>query len=151
MGRQIEVVIGDTLFRGATSPARDQVEMLQIAAKSGLLPAINPNVTAMGMAASLASVDTMSLNRLKELCFNSGSIVRQSDNIPVGENLFQDEAHNYWYCWGRYCGKISALFGNSAAREKARKTIRSTLPRRLVFMATLRRCRATLPATGKVV
>ncbi|CNL14544.1 phage tail assembly chaperone [Yersinia aldovae] len=101
MGRQIEVVIGDTLFRGATSPARDQVEMLQIAAKSGLLPAINPNVTAMGMAASLASVDTMSLNRLKELCFNSGSIVRQSDNIPVGENLFQDEAHNYLVLLGQ--------------------------------------------------
>ncbi|WP_145561874.1 phage tail assembly chaperone [Yersinia aldovae] len=101
MGRQIEVVIGATLFRGATSPARDQVEMLQIAAKSGLLPAINPNVTAMGMAASLASVDTMSLNRLKELCFNSGSIVRQSDNIPVGENLFQDEAHNYLVLLGQ--------------------------------------------------
>ncbi|PJG60974.1 hypothetical protein CV016_20220 [Yersinia kristensenii] len=101
MGRQIEVVIGDTLFRGATSPARDQVEMLQIAAKSGLLPAINPNVTAMGMAASLASVDTMSLNRLKELCFNSGNIVRQSDNIPVGENLFQDEAHNYLVLLGQ--------------------------------------------------
>ncbi|HGF8958166.1 TPA: phage tail assembly chaperone [Yersinia enterocolitica] len=101
MGRQIEVVIGDTLFRGATSLARDQVEMLQIAAKSGLLPAINPNVTAMGMAASLASVDTMSLNRLKELCFNSGSIVRQSDNIPVGENLFQDEAHNYLVLLGQ--------------------------------------------------
>ncbi|HDL7825169.1 TPA: hypothetical protein PXP39_001336 [Yersinia enterocolitica] len=101
MGRQIEVVIGDTLFRGATSPARDQVEMLQISAKSGLLPAINPNVTAMGMAASLASVDTMSLNRLKELCFNSGNIVRQSDNIPVGENLFQDEAHNYLVLLGQ--------------------------------------------------
>lgn len=101
MGRQIEVVIGDTLFRGATSPARDQVEMLQIAAKSGLLPAINPNVTAMGMAASLASVDMMSLNRLKELCFNSGGIVRQSDNIPVGENLFQDEAHNYLVLLGQ--------------------------------------------------
>ncbi|MGK4443104.1 phage tail assembly chaperone [Yersinia enterocolitica] len=101
MGRQIEVVIGDTLFQGATSPARDQVEMLQIAAKSGLLPAINPNVTAMGMAASLASVDTMSLNRLKELCFKSGSIVRQSDNVPVGENLFQDEAHNYLVLLGQ--------------------------------------------------
>ncbi|HDL7709696.1 hypothetical protein [Yersinia bercovieri] len=101
MGRQIEVVIGDTLFSGATSPARDQVEMLQIAAKSGLLPAINPNVTAMGMAASLASIDMMSLNRLKELCFKNGSIVRQSDNIPVGENLFQDEAHNYLVLLGR--------------------------------------------------
>ncbi|EOD4105835.1 hypothetical protein ACULTK_004527 [Yersinia enterocolitica] len=101
MGRQIEVVIGDTLFRGATSPARDQVEMLQIAAKAGLLPAINPNVTAMGMAASLASIDMMSLNRLKELCFKNGSIVRQSDNIPVGENLFQDEAHNYLVLLGQ--------------------------------------------------
>ncbi|EPP7669357.1 hypothetical protein ACU26I_004477, partial [Yersinia enterocolitica] len=94
-------VIGDTLFRGATSPARDQVEMLQIAAKAGLLPAINPNVTAMGMAASLASIDMMSLNRLKELCFKNGSIVRQSDNIPVGENLFQDEAHNYLVLLGQ--------------------------------------------------
>lgn len=119
MGRQIEVVIGATLFRGATSPARDQVEMLQIAAKSGLLPAINPNVTAMGMAASLASVDTMSLNRLKELCFNSGSIVRQSDNIPVGENLFQDEAHNYLVLLGQVLRENIGPFWQLSGKGKS--------------------------------
>ncbi|ABS45805.1 MULTISPECIES: hypothetical protein [Yersinia pseudotuberculosis complex] len=95
MGRNIEVIIDDTVFQGVTSPARDQVEMLQIAARSGLLPAISPNVTAMGIAASLATVDSMSLSRLKELCLKNGSIVRQSDKVPVGENLFQDEAHYY--------------------------------------------------------
>ncbi|CNK17850.1 hypothetical protein ABQG65_13800 [Yersinia alsatica] len=49
----------------------------------------------MGLAASLASVDSMSLNRLRDLCLKNGNIIRQSDNVPVAENQFPDEAHNY--------------------------------------------------------
>lgn len=101
MGRKIEVIAGSSVFEGATSPAKDQVEMLQIAAKCGLLPAINDGVTDMGLLASLAGIDYSSLNRLKELCLKNGCIVRQADNIPVAENLFQDEAHNYLVLIGK--------------------------------------------------
>ncbi|QXF34270.1 hypothetical protein CE143_14765 [Photorhabdus luminescens] len=101
MGRKIEVEINGTLFSGATASAKDQLEMLQIAAKEGILPAMNDNSTEMGLAVSLATADTLSLNRLKELCIKNGKIVRDADNVPVAENLFQDEVQNYLVLLGK--------------------------------------------------
>ncbi|QJU39665.1 hypothetical protein [Serratia marcescens] len=95
MARNIEVKINDIPYVGSTASAKDQVEMLQIASRCGLLPAISDNVTPMGVVASLAAVEASSLNRLKVLCLTNGNIVRQSDNVPVAENMFQDEAHNF--------------------------------------------------------
>lgn len=95
MARNIEININDVTYGGSTASAKDQVEMLQIASRCGLLPAISDNVTPMGVVASLATVDASSLNRLKALCLTNGNIVRQSDNVPVAENMFQDEAHNF--------------------------------------------------------
>ncbi len=101
MSRNIEVKINEVTYVGSTASAKDQVEMLQIASRCGLLPAISDSVTAMGVVASLAAVDTSSLNRLKVLCLTNGNIVRQSDNVPVAENMFQDEAHNFLVLIGR--------------------------------------------------
>lgn len=101
MGRNIETEINDVTYSGVTAPAKDQVEMLQIASRCGLLPAISDTVTNMGLVASLAAVDSASLNRLKVLCLTNGKIVRQSDDVPVAENLFQDEAHNFLVLIGR--------------------------------------------------
>lgn len=93
--------------------------MLQIAAKCALLLAINAAVTEMGLLASLSGIDYSSLNRLKEQCLKNGSIVRQADNVPIAENLFQDEAHNYLVLIGKVLREISALVGNSGPRTKA--------------------------------
>ncbi|HGM6324242.1 TPA: hypothetical protein ACKP8G_003943 [Serratia marcescens] len=41
MGRDIPVEINDVIYSGATAPAKDQVEMLQIASRCDLLPAIS--------------------------------------------------------------------------------------------------------------
>ena len=101
MGRNIETEINDVIYSGVTAPAKDQVEMLQIASRCGLLPAISDTVTNMGLVASLAAVDTGNLNRLKLLCLTNGKIVRQADDVPVAENLFQDEAHNFLVLIGR--------------------------------------------------
>lgn len=101
MGRKIEVEINGTLFSGATASAKDQLEMLQIAAKEGILPAMSDSSTEMGLAVSLATADTLSLNRLKELCIKNGKIVRDADNVPVAENLFQDEVQNYLVLLGK--------------------------------------------------
>jgi hypothetical protein len=101
MARNIDVEINDVTYSGVTAPAKDQVEMLQIASRCGLLPAISDTVTNMGLVASLAAVDTGNLNRLKVLCLTNGKIVRQVDDVPVAENLFQDEAHNFLVLIGR--------------------------------------------------
>ncbi|OCA53944.1 phage tail assembly chaperone [Photorhabdus namnaonensis] len=101
MGRKIEVEINGTIFSGATASAKDQLEMLQIAAKEGILPAMSDSSTEMGLAVSLATADTLSLNRLKELCIKNGKIVRDADNVPVAENLFQDEVQNYLVLLGK--------------------------------------------------
>ncbi|WP_145577446.1 hypothetical protein [Yersinia alsatica] len=128
MGRQIEVAIGDTIFQGATSSARDQVEMLQITARCGLLPAMNPNVGIMGLAASLASVDSMSLNRLRDLCLKNGNITRQSDNVPVAENLFQDEAHNYLVLLGLVLRENIGPFWQLSSGEESEKSKAQDVP-----------------------
>ncbi|WP_258840718.1 hypothetical protein ACILPN_13285 [Yersinia wautersii] len=111
--------------------------MLQIAAKCALLLAINAAVTEMGLLASLSGIDYSSLNRLKEQCLKNGSIVRQADNVPIAENLFQDEAHNYLVLIGKVLREISALVGNSGPRTKAaQKTVR-TCKNKLVSMAIM--------------
>ncbi|MFE8049313.1 hypothetical protein [Brenneria goodwinii] len=101
MGRKIEVEIDGVSYSGATPSAKDQLEMLQIVTKNGILPALGDGATDMGLAVALASADTLSLNRLKDLCIKNGKIVRDADSIPVAENLFQDQIQNYLLLLGR--------------------------------------------------
>ncbi|PWC10659.1 hypothetical protein B4923_16190 [Brenneria roseae subsp. americana] len=101
MGRKIEVEIDSVTYSGATPSAKDQLEMLQIVTKNGILPALGKGSSDMGLAVALASADALSLNRLKELCIKNGKIVREADSIPVAENLFQDQIQNYLLLLGR--------------------------------------------------
>ncbi|GKW27768.1 phage tail assembly chaperone [Pectobacterium brasiliense] len=101
MGRRIEIEIDGALYTGATPSAKDQLEMLQIATKNSVLPALGDNASDMGLAVALASMDALSLNRLKDLCIKNGKIVRDADSIPVAENLFQDAIQNYLLLLGK--------------------------------------------------
>ncbi|EIM8479578.1 hypothetical protein [Serratia marcescens] len=118
MGRNISVEINDVIYSGATAPAKDQVEMLQLASRCGLLPAISDTVTNMGLAASLSAVDAASFNRLKVLCLTNGKIVREVDNIPVAENLFQDEIHYFMVLVGRVLKENIGPFWRLSNDEK---------------------------------
>lgn len=95
MGRKISLTISDIDYSGMTASAKEQVEMLQIAAQSSLLPALSEGGSDMGLVAIMAALDGMQLTRLKNLCIGGGNIVRTSDGVPVAENLFQDRVH-YW-------------------------------------------------------
>lgn len=99
MGRSIEVIINEVAYVGVTAPAKDQVEMMQLASHNGLLPAMAANVSDMALMASMAALDGMSLNRLKVICLKN--MIRQADSIPVAENLFQDEIHFYLVLLGK--------------------------------------------------
>ncbi|ANI83289.1 hypothetical protein [Kosakonia oryzae] len=101
MGRRIEIEIDGATYSGVTASAKDQVEMLQISAQAGLLPLLGEGVTPMGITVAMASLDGGKTARLKELCIVKGKIVRDSDGVPVAENLFQDAAHNFLLLLGR--------------------------------------------------
>lgn len=101
MGRRIEIEIDGVMYHGATASAKEQLEMLQISAQAGILPLLGEGVTSMGIVASMAAMDASKLMRLKELCIRSGKIVRDSDDVPVAENLFQDAVHNYLLLLGK--------------------------------------------------
>lgn len=129
MGRRIEIEIDGVLYTGATPSAKDQLEMLQIATKNGVLPALGETASDMGLAVALANMDALSLNRLKDLCIKNGKIVRDADSIPVAENLFQDAIQNYLLLLGRVLKenigpfwKLSAGSENGASATATNET-----------------------------
>lgn len=93
MARKIEIQINHEVYVGDTAPARDQVEMLNIASRYNLLPIVRDDMGEMGAVAVIATLEMPLIERLKKLCVSGGGIVRTSDNVPVSENLFQDEPH----------------------------------------------------------
>ncbi|WP_219951438.1 hypothetical protein [Dickeya zeae] len=95
MGRRIEIEIDGITYSGATASAKDQLEMIQIAASSGILPALSDEVGDMALVSCLAATDSHSLSRLRDLCIKNGKMVRDGDAVPVAENLFQDAIHGY--------------------------------------------------------
>lgn len=118
MGRRIEINIEGVTYTGATSSAKDQLEMLQVATKNSVLPALGENASDMGLAVSLANMDALSLNRLKDLCIKNGHIVRDADSIPVSENLFQDQVQNYLLLLGRILQENIGPFWTLSAGSK---------------------------------
>ncbi|RNM07701.1 phage tail assembly chaperone [Dickeya undicola] len=101
MGRRIEIEIDGVTYSGATASAKDQLEMIQISASSSILPALSDGVSDMALVSCLAATDSNSLARLIVLCIKNGKIVRDSDEAPVAENLFQDTIHSYLMLLGR--------------------------------------------------
>ncbi|WP_185812848.1 hypothetical protein [Enterobacter sp. WCHEn045836] len=93
MARRIEIQIDNETYVGDTAPARDQVEMLNIASRYNLLPIVRDDMGDMGAVAVVATLDMPLIERLKKLGVAGGSVIRSSDRVPVSENLFQDEPH----------------------------------------------------------
>lgn len=101
MARNIEIEINEVTYTGQTASAKDQIEMLQIAARNGLFPALADNVTDMALFASMASLDKLELEKLRDLVLNKGGFRREDDNLPVAPNMFQDRAHFYLLLIGK--------------------------------------------------
>jgi hypothetical protein len=120
MARNIEVEINEVTYSGQTTSAKDQIELLQIATANGVLPVLKADVSDMALAASIASLDAHSLKRVKELALNGGKIIRLPDNVPVAENLFQDQIHLYMLLLGRIMQEnIGPFWSLSLATEGA--------------------------------
>lgn len=93
MARKIEIQINNEVYVGDTAPARDQVEMLNIASRYNLLPIVRDDMGEMGAVAVVATLEMTLIERLKKLGVSGGGFVRSTDNVPVSENMFQDEPH----------------------------------------------------------
>ncbi|EMB4322232.1 hypothetical protein RJ492_001204 [Pluralibacter gergoviae] len=122
--RNITVEVLDVEYTGTTAPAKDQVEMLQIAAQAGLMPVISPEVGDFAIMTAVAGTSAGATARLAELCLNNGKFKR-ADGVPVAENLFQDKAHGYLLLIGKVLRENIGPFWslNSDAKSPAGETV----------------------------
>lgn len=123
MARKIEIQINNEMYVGDTAPARDQVEMLSIAAQNGLLPYLTKNVKDMTIVTGIAALNTMTFERLKELVIRKGEFKRASDNVPLSENIFQDQVHLFLLLLGRAMVENVGPFWNLSDDDKTDKTV----------------------------
>lgn len=122
MGRKIEIPINGVMYMGDTSPARDQVEMLSIATQNGLLPYLVKGVKDITVVSGIAGLNTMTFERLKELVIRKGEFKRASDDVPLSENLFQDQVHLFMLLLGRALMENVGPFWSLSDDEKTDQT-----------------------------
>lgn len=118
MARRIEATVDGVLYEGDTSPARDQVEMLNIASRYNLLPTVRDNMGDMAIVAVIATLDMSLIERLKVLCIGNGKVIRGEDKVPVSENLFQDRPHLFLLLIGRILKENIGSFWLLSSTEK---------------------------------
>lgn len=104
MARSFTVEAGDVEFKGSTAPAKAQIEMLHIAGRTGLIVSLQEGASDMALVVALTQIHPDDFTTLRKLCFVSGKedlVVRAADNVPVGENLFQDNPQDFYLLVGR--------------------------------------------------
>lgn len=118
MARKIEIQINDEVYVGDTAPARDQLEMLTIASQNGLLMVVGKKISDMGVAVAMSSLDMSVIDRLKELILKKGEVCRQSDKVPVSENMFDGNTFNYLLLLARGLEENIGPFWNLSSGEE---------------------------------
>lgn len=105
MARSFTVEAGGVEFKGSTAPAKAQIEMLHIAGRTGLIVSLQEGASDMALVVALTQIHPDDFTTLRKLCFVSGKdedlVVRAADNVPVGENLFQDAPQDFYLLVGR--------------------------------------------------
>ncbi len=96
MAREYSVKIGDEHYKGTTASAKAQFEALHIAMRTALVSVLDGrDHSEMGVVTFLGGIDFSELERLEDLLVK-GQLKRDSDDAPVGRNLFADEPQNYY-------------------------------------------------------
>lgn len=104
MAREFEAEIGGVLFCGTTAPAKAQVEMLHIAGRTGLIASLRTETSDMALVLAMTQIRQEDFQALRRLCFTSGKVdlvTRAADEVPVAENLFQDQPQDFYLLVGR--------------------------------------------------
>jgi hypothetical protein len=96
MARDYAVKVGDEHYRGTTASAKAQFEALHIAMRTALVSIIDGrDHSEMGLVTFMGGVDFGELERLEDLLLKN-QLVRDSDDAPVGRNLFGDAPQEYY-------------------------------------------------------
>lgn len=98
------LTIHDVDYTGETASAKEQYQALHIAANSKLILGIKEDMSDQGLVLTLMSLPWSDLQTLEKLLIKD-KITRDSDDVPVAQNLFRDDPAGY------------ALLVGKAARE----------------------------------
>jgi len=95
MAKEYTVDVGGESFSGVTASAQAQMEALHIAMRTGIVAAIREGHSDMGLVTALGGISWDDLKRLQELVIKD-CVTRESDEMPVGVNLFRDNVQDYY-------------------------------------------------------
>lgn len=101
MARSFDLDIGGTEYKGSTASAKNQIEMLHIAGRTSLIVALKEGASDMALVAALTQVRFDEIKTLCKLCLGDDLVTRSADNVPVGENLFQDNPQDWYLLLGK--------------------------------------------------
>ena len=142
MARSFTVEAGGVEFKGSTSPAKAQIEMLHIAGRTGLIVSLQEGASDMALVVALTQIHPDDFTTLRKLCFVSGKedlVVRTPRKTSTCSSVAR------WW-------KTSVLFGSSAKQPSRARRSRATKPvRGLVPLASVRGPGGNLPTAGEVV
>jgi len=95
MAKEYTIEVGGDSYSGVTASAQAQMEALHIAMRTGIVAAVKEGHSDMGLVAALGGVAWDDLKRLQELVIKD-CIKRESDEVPVGVNLFRDNVQDFY-------------------------------------------------------
>lgn len=111
MARAYTVTVGGVDYSGVTASAKNQFEALHIAMRTMLVAQWKKDPSDMGYVGAFAGMDFKDVQELARL-LDIGEVKRDSDEVPVGLNLFGDNIQDYYLLIGKVARENLGAFWN---------------------------------------
>jgi len=97
MAREYVVTVGGSEYKGRTASAKSQFEAMHVALRTSLMSILDEDreYSDMAVVGFFARVPFEEIQALVRLIVTD-HIVRRDDEVPVAENLFQDNMQDYY-------------------------------------------------------
>lgn len=95
MSRSYSFDVAGVTYKGETASAKSQFEALHIIGSTPIVSSLKDGVSDMGAVVLILQLSMDKINRLMELLVVD-HVIRKEDEIPVGENLFQEDIQDYY-------------------------------------------------------
>lgn len=93
--KEYTIDIGGESFSGVSASAQSQMEALHIAMRTGLVGTLQQDHSDMGMVVAMGALSWEDVKSLQDLLVKD-CVTRDSDQVPVGVNLFRDNVQDYY-------------------------------------------------------
>lgn len=124
--KSFEFSINDHTYTGETASAKNQFEALHVTARTGVAALLTESPSPKAMALVLMGAPFEELKRLRDLLLK-GCVVKEQtgtdEGLPVAENLFADQIHNYYLLLAHVI--INNLGGFSELRQQAEQQVQA--------------------------